>query len=143
MVRDYLVLGWLFCRAAGPGDVTMATQAAFESINGMFKGALPHDCAWESADPTATVRLTEPTVTLSSRAAFDAVNSMFQATLPLGEGARRQDAATMGRPRSSSFQATASRRASRAAEDDQTGAFQVYEDTDFLPGKGRKSSVAD
>jgi hypothetical protein len=68
----------------GPPDVTLNTLLAFDSVNGMFKGALPHDLSWTNNEATATVRLPlpEPTVTISTRAAFNAVNSMFKASLP-------------------------------------------------------------
>lgn len=91
--------------------MTVDTRAALES---MFKGALPHDVAWSGAEPTATLRLAEPTVTISTRAAFDAINSMFMAELPHEDGGVR--------------------RGRRGGQEEHTGALTVYEDTEFLPG---------
>ena len=120
----------MHCRPAlAAADVTVATQAAFDSINNLFGGALPHGLGWEAgAEPTATVRFGEPTITLSSRAAFDAVNMAFQDRHPQ-EPSRRPS----GLPRPQSvgqslqtltYSGTGSK-AALQAEDDQTGAFQV------------------
>lgn len=59
----------------------MNTQLAFDSINGMFRGPLRDEFGWHGYEPTATVRLAEPTVTMSTKAALEAVNGMFKASL--------------------------------------------------------------
>ena len=62
--------------------MTVNTQLAFDSINGMFRGPLREEFGWQGYEPTATVRLAEPTVTMSTKAALEAVNGMFKMSLP-------------------------------------------------------------
>ena len=63
-------------------EITVNTQLAFDSINGMFRGPLREEFGWQGYEPTATVRLAEPTVTMSTKAALEAVSGMFKASLP-------------------------------------------------------------
>ena len=88
---------------APSGDVTLATRDAFDTINAMFRGALPQEAPWQASDPNPATRAAqpqaaravarsalEPTVTISTRAAYEALSGMFAGALPHEEarGAR-------------------------------------------------------
>lgn len=70
-------------------DMTVNTLLAFDSVNGMFRGPLQQDFGWQLNEPTATVRVQEPT--LSTRAALDAVGGMFDSNLHQGDLAGGKD----------------------------------------------------
>ena len=116
--------------------MTINTQAAFESVNGMFKGALPQDFMWGSGDATQTVRMPEPTVTISTRAAFDAVNSMFRTALP--HEAQRKDRSQQLKDRG---RVDSKQGADPGAKENQAETFAIYEDTDLLPSASRAAAA--
>ncbi len=76
--------------ALQPPEITLNTQLAFDSINGMFRGPLREEFDWQGYEPTATVRLSEPTVTMSTKAALDVVSGMFRSRLPHEKGTRKE-----------------------------------------------------
>ena len=118
--------------------MTINTQAAFDSVNGMFKGALPQDFMWSSGDATQTGRMPEPTVTISTRAAFDAVNSMFRTALP--HEAQRKDRSQPQQLKGRG-QADSKQGADPGAKENQAETFAVYEDTDLLPSASRAAAA--
>ena len=143
-------------------DVTINTQAAFDSVNGMFKGALPQDFMWSSGDATQT----------GAHAGADGDNlgrapPSTQSTPCSGQPSRTKPRGRTGHSRSSSkaevrriqsrvltlvqrktrrrplrsmrtqtcCPAPAEQQAAKALrqKEDQTEGFAVYEDTEFLP----------
>ena len=96
---------------APSGDVTLATRDAFDTINAMFRGALPQEAPWqalgpaerpaarETQPPAAAVvacSAPEPTVTISTRAAYEALSGMFAGALPHEQARRTRAAAPEG-----------------------------------------------
>lgn len=93
---------------APSSDVTLATRDAFDTINAMFRGALPQEAPWQASDPAANPAARvmqppaagavapsapEPTVTISTRAAYEALSGMFAGALPHEEARRARAAA--------------------------------------------------
>ena len=134
--------------AASAADVTMVTRNTFESVNSMFQGALPQNCAWPQQAPGAarsrarmtlagpvTARLIagepaahahraalgpEPTVTISTQAAFSTLNDLFRSDLP-HEGSRGRKGQLTMQPHEAMQERPVS-----------TEGFSPYEDTQLL-----------
>jgi len=128
-----------------PGDVTLATRDAFDTINAMFCGALPGEAPWQAGErwvpaaPPDTGRLPraalERTVTVSTRAALNALSGMFAGALP--------HEAPRGRPaergRAGEAETEAALLPGRAASPEPAArqrTLVVYEDTQFGAGAG-------
>jgi len=130
-------------RPPPPGDVTLATRDAFDTINAMFCGALPGEAPWQQgerwAPPPApdTGRLPraalERTFTVSTRAALDALSGMFAGALP--HEAPRGQLAERGRVGGAAAeQALLPGRAASPEPAARQRTLVVYEDTQFGGG---------
>ena len=69
--------------------VTISTKAAFEALNSVFSGSLPHEQQAARLTSGMLLQEVEPTVTISTKAAFEALNSMFSGSLPHEQQALR------------------------------------------------------